>query len=86
MAMMIHPITKAEYRKREDGLVVVTGSNGVSGVFDKNGRWIEGPRRSADPALCFWVVVAATDKADVLPGNLAFATTSDKSADKPGEI
>lgn len=58
MVMLRHPVTKAEYLRRDDGLIQVTGLDGVSGIFDRNGRWIEGKRRSADPALCLWVASA----------------------------
>jgi hypothetical protein len=63
MAMVRHPVTKAEYARRDDGTVVVTGIDGVSGVFDRHGFWIEGKRRSADAALCFWVSCATGSKA-----------------------
>lgn len=55
MAMLRHPIAKANYVKREDGLVEVTAPDGAVGVFDQHGRWIEGKLRTADAAMCFWL-------------------------------
>jgi hypothetical protein len=74
MVMLRHPITQLEYRKRTDGKIEVVSGDGVKGVFDREGNWVEGPRRVADAALCFWLV-NAIDKA--LPGNLAAAHLDD---------
>jgi hypothetical protein len=68
--MIRHPLTKAEYRKRDDGLVAVTGIDGVVGIFDRDGRWISGQRRDADAALCFWV---ASGIPSSVPVNLVHA-------------
>ena len=55
MSAMKHPILKGYYSRREDGLVEVTAPDGKSGVFDRNGNWIEGELAVADPALCYWI-------------------------------
>lgn len=55
MPKLIHPISRAEYVRRQDGKVIVRGKDGVEGVFDHDGRWVEGERRSADPGLCRWI-------------------------------
>lgn len=55
MVMSRHPLTRAEYRKQDGGLVAVIWTDGATGVFDRNGNWITGDKRPADPALCLWV-------------------------------
>lgn len=55
MPAMKHPILKGDYRRREDGLVEVTAPDGTSGVFDRDGNWVEGKLRVADAALCYWI-------------------------------
>lgn len=51
MVMIRHPLNRAEYRKRDDGLVSVTWTDGANGVFDRNGDWIMGNKRRNDPAV-----------------------------------
>lgn len=58
MAMIRHPLTRAEYLRLEDGHVQVTGPDGVWGIFDRQGNWVDGKRRLADRALCYWVARA----------------------------
>ena len=55
MVMLRHPLSGAEYRRNEDGTVLVTGGKGGAGVFTRKGVWISGQRKTADPALCLWV-------------------------------
>lgn len=55
MPSLTHPILKGNYRRRDDGLVEVTAPDGTVGVFDKDGNWVEGKLRIADPALCYWI-------------------------------
>lgn len=67
MPSMTHPILKGNYRRRDDGLVEVTAPDGMTGVFDRDGNWVEGSLRVADAALCYWI--AKVSKA-TRPGNL----------------
>lgn len=55
MAMLRHPLSNTEYHLLGDGTVRVVGKDGVEGVFNRQGVWISGPRRTADPALCQWI-------------------------------
>lgn len=55
MVMLLHPLSGTEYRRLEDGTVLVRGRDGVEGIFDRNAAWISGERRTADPGLCRWV-------------------------------
>ena len=49
-----HPLSGAVYDVRSDGLIdVVQGSH--RGVFDANGRWLEGDLTHADPQFCGWL-------------------------------
>lgn len=50
-----HPLNRLQYERLEDGTVRVSDKNGKSGVFDKNGRWLSGERKSADILMCVWV-------------------------------
>ena len=55
MVMLRHPLSKTEYHRNEDNSVRVVGKNGVAGTFTREGVWLCGERRTADPALCQWV-------------------------------
>jgi hypothetical protein len=74
MAMIRHPLTLAEYRRRADGLVDVALKNGTVGVFDRQGQWISGRVRIADPALCYWVAVAPETAPSVMLSGLEKST------------
>lgn len=50
-----HLMTGSIYESQGVGVVLVTRTDGVSGVFDDNGLWIEGVLREADPHMCLWV-------------------------------
>ena len=54
MPRMKHPLSGTEYERLEDGTVRVCGK-GQEGIFDAQGNWISGERRTADPGLCSWV-------------------------------
>ncbi len=55
MAMIRHPLNKAEYHRVNENLVRVVSGNGYEGFFDRRGNWVSGDRKSADPALCMYV-------------------------------
>ena len=61
-----HPLSRAVYDVREDGLVDVT-DHGVSGVFDAEGRWVSGELRHCDPQMCGWL--AGPQLPSGVPGN-----------------
>jgi hypothetical protein len=50
-----HPFTKWLYEATGDGTVRVTATDGRIGIFDIDGRWIEGTLREADGQVCHWV-------------------------------
>ncbi len=51
---IVHPFTKALYEQDGDGTVLVTLGD-RQGRFRRDGSWIEGELREADPQLCNWV-------------------------------
>ena len=52
-----HALTGSVYEWAEDdiGPVLVTDKRGRQGRFDRNGRWVLGDLRVADPELCRWI-------------------------------
>ena len=52
-ARMKHPATGDVYTD-ENGNVRVE-SNGKSGLFRRDGSWISGELRQADPMMCIWM-------------------------------
>jgi hypothetical protein len=54
MLGIVHPFTKALYEQDGSGRIRVTQGDRV-GIFEVNGRWIEGDLRECDPQLCGWV-------------------------------
>jgi hypothetical protein len=52
-----HPFTRALYEPDGSGGVRVT-KDGTVGRFQRDGRWIEGELREADPELCLWLTAA----------------------------
>jgi hypothetical protein len=50
-----HPFTQALYERADDGLVQVTTADGVVGLFRRDGRWVSGDLKEADPQLCGWI-------------------------------
>ena|SRR5512144_2891047 len=54
MRTRVHPLSGATYDVRPDGLLDIT-QDGVSGVFDAQGRWVSGDLRHCDPQLCGWL-------------------------------
>jgi hypothetical protein len=55
-----HPFDGSLYELTDEGNVLVTDGE-RQGLFRKDGRWISGELRQADPHLCGWItnVVAA---------------------------
>jgi hypothetical protein len=53
-----HALSRAVYEWAPDdrGPVMVTERDGRQGRFDRDGRWVDGELRSADPELCRWIV------------------------------
>ena len=50
-----HGFTGAMYRSVDVDRVEVEMPDGRRGLFDSEGRWIEGELYEADPELCVWV-------------------------------
>ncbi len=54
MAKIRHPLSGTIYDVAEDDTVVVE-KDGRSGRFDRDGTWLGGEVRTADPEMCRWV-------------------------------
>ena len=54
MRQILHALSGALYELDDNGDVLVT-KDGRSGTFGRQGRWIRGEIRSADPEMCLWV-------------------------------
>ena len=50
-----HGFSGAIYSNAGPNRVKVTMPDGTSGLFNGNGRWIEGDVFEADPEMCVWV-------------------------------
>jgi hypothetical protein len=50
-----HPATHDLYEPDGPGRVRVTRGDGSTGVYARDGRWLEGARFDADPHLCGWI-------------------------------
>ena len=49
-----HPFTGALYEQDDSGGILVTDGD-RTGRFRRDGSWVEGELREADPQLCNWV-------------------------------
>ena len=49
-----HPFDGALYELQEDGTVLITDGD-KQGLFKRDGRWISGELREADPQMCVWI-------------------------------
>lgn len=58
MRKIQHALSRAVYEWAADdrGPVMVTDASGLEGRFDRDGGWVAGEIRSADPELCRWIV------------------------------
>lgn len=58
MRKIQHALSRAVYEWAPDdrGPVMVTDPAGREGRFDRDGSWVAGDIRSADPELCRWIV------------------------------
>jgi len=54
MPKIRHALSGAVYDADADGGVVVD-KDGVIGHFDKEGNWLDGELRVADPEMCRWI-------------------------------
>lgn len=54
MARGKHPLFDAHYDCKEDGTIHVT-SGDATGVFRRNGEWVSGDLKWADPHYCQWL-------------------------------
>jgi hypothetical protein len=50
-----HPFNRSLYEDAGGGRVRVTTTDGRTGLFRRDGCWIEGDLREADPQLCCWL-------------------------------
>jgi len=58
MRKIEHALSGAVYEWADDDLgpVLVTDREGRQGRFDRDGRWVHGDVRRADPEMCRWIV------------------------------
>ncbi len=49
-----HPFTKVLYEQDGNGNILVTDGD-KSGLFRRDGSYIEGDLREADPQMCNWI-------------------------------
>ena len=63
MRKIQHALSGAVYEWADDDLgpVLVTDQHGRQGRFDRNGRWLAGDLRRADPELCRWIESGGRD-------------------------
>ena len=54
MPAIRHALSGAIYDLGDDGLVLVE-HDGSTGRFDREGGWVSGDIRTADPELCRWI-------------------------------
>ena len=50
-----HSFSKYLYEQDGKGNILITATDGRTGLFRRNGSWIEGELEEADPHLCGWV-------------------------------
>ena len=55
MRGMKHPFGRALYEQDGQGDVLVTQPDGTWGRFHRDGSWVEGELKEADPHFCGWV-------------------------------
>ena len=55
MRTIKHPLSGAVYDLTDDGTIRVVTRDGRTGLFDRNGTWMSGYVRQADPHLCLWI-------------------------------
>lgn len=49
-----HPFSGAIYELQSDGNVLIRDKD-KQGLFKRDGRWISGELREADPQMCVWI-------------------------------
>lgn len=55
---VVHPLSHKRYSLAPDGSVVIDSAEGT-GRFTRDGEWIEGTVRTADPQMCRWIASRA---------------------------
>jgi hypothetical protein len=71
-----HALSGALYEWAEDdiGPVQVTDTQGRQGRFDRDGRWLSGQLRVADPELCRWIESGGRDPGGAAARSRRFET------------
>jgi hypothetical protein len=71
-----HALSGALYEWAEDdiGPVRVTDKQGRQGRFDRDGRWLSGELRVADPELCRWIESGGRDPGGAAARSRRFET------------
>lgn len=76
MRRIEHALSGATYEWADDdiGPVQVTDRRGSRGRFDRDGRWVSGDLRTADPELCRWITSGGRDAGGAGTRSRRFAT------------
>ena len=74
-----HALSGAIYEEGGDDTVLVSKGD-VSGVFGRNGDWISGELRSADPEMCRWLTSGANPSPRLKSSRRFTALTSKPAA------
>lgn len=82
MRQIKHPLSGSIYEYADDGQGPVLVTKGTSqGRFTKDGVWVGGAIRSADPELCRWIASGGPDRDGALGASRRFVSTNPEDAD-----
>jgi hypothetical protein len=65
-----HPFDGSLYELLDDGTIKITDGK-REGLFQRDGQWISGDIREADPQLCVWITNVVDDNATESDSHLA---------------
>ncbi len=65
-----HPFDGSRYELMDDGTIKITDGE-RQGLFQRDGQWISGEIRQADPQLCVWIANVVDDSATESDSHLA---------------
>ncbi len=65
-----HPFDGSLYELMDDGTIKITDGK-RQGLFQRDGQWISGEIRQADPQLCVWIANVVDDSTSESDSHLA---------------
>ncbi len=65
-----HPFDGSLYELMDDGTIQITDGK-RQGLFQRDGQWISGEIRQADPQLCVWIANVVDDSTNESDSHLA---------------